>query len=288
MLADKLYDAVNANGHVCVGLDTEITYLPENYLKSFESEGEAIISFNKAIIDQTYDLAACYKVQIAYYEAMGLAGMRAYVETLRYLREKGCMIIGDIKRGDIQKTAGMYAKGHFQGDFEVDWVTLNAYMGVNDSLEPYLEYVDHHDKGIFVLIRTSNNGARDFQYMQDDTGKTLYTNVGEKLQALAEKHLAKCGFSGIGGVVGCTNNESGVALRNTVKNMFLLIPGYGAQGGGAKDVAPYLIHGNGGVVNASRGIITAYRKMGGNPLDFHHAARQATIQMRDEIWREIK
>jgi len=287
MIVDRLYDSVKAKGHVCVGLDTEFSYLPKSFADAFKTRGEAVFQFNKEIIDKTYENTACYKVQIAYYEALGLEGLKAYSETLRYIRKKGAISICDIKRGDIQKTAEMYAKAHLQGDFEGDFVTLNAYMGINDSLEPFLDYIANKEKGIFVLVRTSNQGAKDFQYIKDQNGEFLYTTVGEKLQQLAQQYMGECGFSSIGGVVGCTNNEEGIQLRNRIKNLFLLIPGYGAQGGGARDVVPYLINGNGGVVNSSRGIITAYKNDPSNPSDFADAARKAVIKMRDEIWGEL-
>jgi orotidine-5'-phosphate decarboxylase len=288
MIVERMFEAVKNQGHVCVGLDTEFSYLPESFANAFKTRGEAIFQFNKEIIDKTSDIAACYKVQIAYYEALGLEGLRAYSDTLKYINKKGAISICDIKRGDIQKTAEMYAKAHFEGDFEGDFVTLNAYMGINDSLEPFLDYIANKEKGIFVLIRTSNQGARDFQYIRDQDGEFLYTTVGEKLQQLAQQYMGECGFSSIGGVVGCTNNEEGIRLRSKIKNLFLLIPGYGAQGGGARDVVPYLINGNGGVVNSSRGIITAYKSDHTSPLDFADAARKAVIKMRDDIWGELK
>ncbi|SHI35649.1 orotidine-5'-phosphate decarboxylase [Dethiosulfatibacter aminovorans DSM 17477] len=288
MIVDKLYRAVEEKGHVCVGLDTDYSYLPSAFASRFETKGEAIFEFNKEIIDRTHDKAACFKVQVAYYEALGLEGLKAYSDTLKYIKEKGSISICDIKRGDIMKTAEMYAKAHFTGDFEGDFITLNAYMGVNDSLEPFLDYIKNQDKGIFVLVRTSNQGARDFQYIKNEEGKYLYSSVGEKLQELSQDYLGECGFSSIGGVVGCTNNEEGIKLREEIKSMFLLIPGYGAQGGGAKDVVPYLINGNGGVVNSSRGIITAYKKDGSDPMDFAKAAERATVKMRDEIREELK
>ncbi|MDP3387902.1 MAG: orotidine-5'-phosphate decarboxylase [Eubacteriales bacterium] len=288
MIVERIFEAVKNQGHVCVGLDTELSYLPKGFADSFKTRGDAIFQFNKEIIDKTSDIAACYKVQIAYYEALGLEGLKAYSDTLRYMKQKNAISICDIKRGDIQKTAEMYAKGHFEGDFEGDFITLNAYMGINDSLEPFLDYIANKEKGIFVLIRTSNLGAKDFQYIKDQNGEYLYTIIAEKLQKLAQQYIGKCGFSSIGGVVGCTNNEEGIQLRNKIKNLFLLIPGYGAQGGGAEDVVPYMINGNGGVVNSSRGIITAYKNEGTNPNDFAEASRRAVLKMRDDIWRAIQ
>ena len=160
---DKLFDAVAARGPVCVGLDTDISYLPADFVKSELTAGENLVRFNKAIIEATKAQAGCFKVQVAYYEALGLDGLRAYAETLRMVREAGVPVIADIKRGDIAKTSEMYAKGHFEGDFEADYVTLAPYMGL-DSIQPYMSYVKEKGKGLFVLVRTSNPGAKDFEY----------------------------------------------------------------------------------------------------------------------------
>lgn len=288
MIADKLFKQVEEKGHVCLGLDTDYSYLPAGFAEKFDSAGEAIYNFNKEIIDATWDVVACYKVQIAYYEALGLEGLKAYADTLKYIKEKGSVSIADIKRGDIAKTAEMYAAAHFTGDFEADFVTLNAYMGINDSIEPFLKYVKENDKGIFVLVRTSNKGARDFQFIKDKNGVTLYETVGERLEAMAQENTGKFGFSSIGAVVGATNNEEGAALRNKMKSVFLLIPGYGAQGGKAEDIAVYLINGNGAVVNSSRGILLAYTKEENGHNDFAMCARREAIRMRDDILSHIK
>ena len=156
---DKLYESVAANGPVCVGLDTEISYLPTT--DTARTAGENVVAFNRALIDATKGVAGCYKVQIAYYESLGLDGMRAYAETLKMARATGLPVIADIKRGDIAKTAEMYAKAHFTGDFEADIITLAPYMGL-DSISPYLPYCAEQGKGVFVLCRTSNPGAKDF------------------------------------------------------------------------------------------------------------------------------
>jgi orotidine-5'-phosphate decarboxylase len=288
MIADKLFDAVKNQGPVCVGLDTDYNIIPHEFSKNYKTKGEAVYHFNKEIIERTYDIVACFKPQIAYYEALGLEGLKAYSKTLKYIKKKGCLSIGDIKRGDISKTAEMYAKAHFEGDFEGDMVTLNAYMGINDSIEPFLDYVKDKDKGIFVLARTSNKGAKDFQYLKNEQGEYLYESVAKALQNLSQDYIGNCGFSSVGAVVGCTNNEEGRKLRKQMSSLFFLIPGYGAQGGGAKDVIPYLINGNGGVVNSSRGIIGAYKNCDINPLDFGLASREAVIHMRDEIRAELK
>jgi len=288
MIVDKLYERVEEKGHVCLGLDTDYSYIPNWFAESFNSKGEAVYNFNKEIIDKTYDSVACFKVQIAYYEALGLEGMKAYKKTLDYIKKKNTLVISDVKRGDIFKTAEMYAQGHFQGDFETDYITVNSYMGLNDSIEPFLPYIENKDKGVFVLVRTSNKGANDFQYIKNSQGKPVYELVGEKLNQLAGEYMGKYGFSSIGGVVGCTNNEESKKLRSKIKNLFLLIPGFGAQGGGAKDVVPYFIDGNGGVVNSSRGLLLAYKKEDDGYKNFAKASKKAVVVMRDSIIKELR
>lgn len=283
MIVDKLFEHVKERGHVCIGLDTDYSYLPTLYAKQIKSKCEAIYNFNKEIIDATCDLAACYKVQIAYYEAMGIEGLKVYSDTLKYIKEKGQISIADIKRGDISKTAEMYAEGHFSGDFEADFVTLSPYMGINDSIEPFLKYIKENEKGIFVLVRTSNQGAKDFQYIKDEKGQCLYESVADIVERLAEDNIGSCGFSSIGSVVGATNNEESEALRKRLKTSFLLIPGYGAQGGRAEDIKAYLVDGNGAVVNSSRGILLAYKKENDGENNFALCARNEVIRMRDDI-----
>jgi orotidine-5'-phosphate decarboxylase len=287
MIIDKLFKTVEEKGHVCVGLDTDLSYIPNTFLNKFGSLEDAIFEFNKAIIDETIDVAACYKPQIAYYEALGISGLIAYKKTLEYIKLKGGISIGDIKRGDISKTAEMYAKAHFEGDFEADFITLSPYMGL-DSIEPYLPYIKEKEKGVFLLIRTSNKGAKDIQYIDTLEGKKVFDSVGKKIQNLGKECIGECGYSSIGGVVGCTHVEEGVELRNKLNSMFFLIPGYGAQGGKAEDVALYLKEGNGGVVNSSRGIMLAYKKHEDGEANFAKYARKEVIRMRDEILRAIR
>ena len=279
---DKLFASVAQKGHVCVGLDTDVTYLPEALAQQFPSTEDGLFAFNKAIIDSTLDVSACYKVQIAYYEAYGMAGLRAYARTLAYLREKNAVTIADIKRGDIAKTAEMYAKAHFTGEFEADFITLSPYMGL-DSLSPYLPYIKDNGKGVFVLIRTSNEGAKDIEYLPTENGKRVYHVVGEKLQTLGKDFIGECGYSAIGGVMGCTHPDEAAEIRNMLNTTFFLIPGYGAQGGKAEDIAKYLHNGNGGVVNSSRGILLAYRKQENGAAHFADCARAEAIRMRDDI-----
>ena len=285
-IIDKLYDRVEERGVVCVGLDTALDYVPE-HIKNGRTPGEAIFEFNKQIIDSTYDVAACFKVQIAYYEALGLEGLTAYKKTLEYLREKDEIIIADIKRGDIAATAKMYAKAHFEGDFEADFITLSPYMGM-DSIEPYMPYLESGKKGVFSLVRTSNPGAEDIEYLDTTDNKKVYEIVADKITELGEKCTGKCGYTAIGGVIGCTHVDEGKKIRANYNKMFFLIPGYGAQGGTAEDVALYLNNGNGGVVNSSRGILLAYKKAGRREEDFAVCAREEAIKMRDAIRNAVK
>lgn len=284
-IIDKLYDRVEKRGVVCVGLDTALSYVPD-HIKEGRTAGEAIFEFNKQIIDATIDVASCFKVQIAYYEALGLEGLTAYKNTLDYLREKDEIIIADIKRGDIAATATMYAKAHFEGDFEADFITLSPYMGM-DSIEPYLPYLEKGNKGVFSLVRTSNPGAEDIEYLDTTENKKVYEVVADKITEMGKNLKGECGYTAIGGVIGCTHVEEGKKIRANYNNMFFLIPGYGAQGGTAEDVALYLNNGNGGVVNSSRGILLAYKKEN-REKEFALCAREEAIKMRDAIRSAVK
>jgi orotidine-5'-phosphate decarboxylase len=284
-IIDKLYDRIEKRGVVCVGLDTALSYVPE-HIKEGRTSSEAIFEFNKQIIDATYDVSACFKVQIAYYEALGLEGLIAYKKTLEYLREKDEIIIADIKRGDIAATATMYAKAHFEGDFEADFITLSPYMGM-DSIEPYLPYLEKGNKGVFCLVRTSNPGAEDIEYLDTAENKKVYEVVADKITEMSKNIVGECGYTAIGGVIGCTHVEEGKKIRSNYNNMFFLIPGYGAQGGTAQDVALYLNNGNGGVVNSSRGILLAYKKEN-REKEFALCAREEAIKMRDAIIKAVK
>ncbi|MBU3195598.1 orotidine-5'-phosphate decarboxylase [Clostridium algidicarnis] len=279
-IMDKLYKKVEERGNTCVGLDTSLDYIPSSIKRKFTNYEDMIFNFNKEIIDSTFDKVACFKLQIAYYEAQGIEGLRAYSKTLKYIKEKDSLAIGDIKRGDIKDTAKMYAKAHFEGDLECDFITLNPYMGM-DSIEPYLPYMKKGDKGVFILLRTSNKGAKDIQYIESRNGKRVYDIMGEKISYMGKDYIGEKGYSQIGAVVGCTHIEEGKDLREKLNNTFFLIPGYGAQGGNAKDVAIYLNKGNGGVVNSSRKIILAYKEHKGEDVGFY--ARQEVMRMNDEI-----
>lgn len=266
MQIDRLYEAVAERGPVCVGLDTDYSYLPADFVRTTLSRGENIFNFNKAVIEATKGVAGCYKVQIAYYEALGLEGLLAYKSTLNYLRDAGLVAIADIKRGDIAKTAELYAKAHLDGEFEADFVTLSPYMGL-DSILPYAKYMEEKGKGVFALCRTSNPGAKDFEYETLADGRHVYDLVGDKLNELGKNYLGAHGYSSIGLVIGGTHIEEAKEIRAKYRDTFFLIPGYGAQGGKAEDIAQYLAGGNGGTVNSSRAILLAYKKQPGTAFD---------------------
>lgn len=284
MIIDRLHKEVKEKGNVCVGLDTHLDYIPEEMKKSYGNTGEIIFQFNKRIIDCTEDITAIYKLQIAYYESYGIEGLKAYKRTLEYLKDINALSIGDVKRGDIATTADMYAKAHFEGDFATDFITINPYMGF-DSITPYLKYLDEGNKGIFVLLRTSNSGAKDIEYL-DVNGESLYYHIGDKLEEMGSKYIGKSGYSLIGSVVGGTHIDEAIEIRERYKNMYFLIPGYGAQGARGKDVKLYLNKKNGGVVNSSRGIITAYKKYEDGYENFDKYTREAVLSMREDIGHE--
>ena len=195
MLIDRLYETVEKKGFVCVGLDSSIDYVPEKIKRKYLNIEDIIFNYNKEIIDATSDISAIYKLQIAYYEALGIEGLKAYKKTLEYIKSTGNLSIADIKRGDISNTAEQYAKAHFSGDFETDFITVNPYMGF-DSITPYFPYLESKNKGIFVLIRTSNPGAKDIEYLNVGD-EYLYCKIGDKLCEMSEKlfnipEMSKC------------------------------------------------------------------------------------------------
>jgi orotidine-5'-phosphate decarboxylase len=285
MIIDRLYAAVEDRGPVCVGLDTSTRLLPRTLAEKLPTS-EAILSFNRGIIDATLDIAACYKVQIAHYEALGVEGLACYSSTIEYARDRGALVIGDIKRGDIAATGEMYARAHLAGDFEADFVTVNPYMGA-DVIGPYLPYLQDRNKGIFVLVRTSNPSASDFQDLTCPE-EPLFIHVARRLDQWGKAHIGQSGYSLIGGVVGATTPEELAMVRKFCPTLFLLVPGYGAQGGSGRDVAPAFIDGNGAVVNAARSIIGAHRDKPDGDTRFAEYAREATLAMREDIRQWIK
>lgn len=260
-----LQELAAERGPLCVGLDTDPSYLPESVIKAVGSAEEAVLAYNKEIIRRVASdkSACCCKVQIAYYEAMGLKGMKVYAETLKAVRNSGLIAISDIKRGDIAATADAYARAHFSGDFETDIITINPYMGF-DTLRPFTNYSapDKGGKGAFVLLCTSNPGMTDIEHQELKSGGLLLEKVGNEIASINGEYKSNyaeqtCGP--IGAVVGATQEKDARALRDKYPETFFLIPGYGAQGGAAK-IAATLLDRCGGTVNSSRGILCAWKK----------------------------
>jgi orotidine-5'-phosphate decarboxylase len=280
MIMDQLYSRCLAKGPICLGLDTREGFLPEYLQKKDWSTAEKILEFNKKIIEATSDVVACYKVQIACYEALGLEGLKTYSQTLKAIKKAGNISVADIKRGDISSTAKMYAQGHYEGDFEADILTINAYMG-EDAVSPYYEYLTDNNKGMFVLLRTSNPSSVDLQELKVE-GEDLYFTMAEKIDQWGQGFIGESGFSSIGAVVGLTYPEEFFNIQKRMKNTFFLVPGYGAQGGTGKDISEILKVSRCAVVNSSRGLITAHQ---GKCEDenFAQCIREKTLLMKEDI-----
>ena len=293
MITDKLIDGIIAmQNPTCVGLDTLFDYLPDDMragAKTFDDVAERVLEFNKKIIDSVYDIVPSVKVQIAYYEMYGVAGMKAYYETLKYAAEKGLVVIADAKRNDIGSTAGCYAKA-FLGETQVnneiikafpsDYVTVNGYLG-SDGIVPFVEQCEKYNKGIFVLVKTSNPSGAEIQNMVLDNGMPMYEYVGGLVEKWGESTIGQYGYSAVGAVVGATHPTEAARLRAVLPHTFFLIPGYGAQGGNAEMLKScFGANGLGGVVNNSRGILCAYKKNGGT---YYDAAREACVAMQKDL-----
>ena len=263
------------NAPIVVGLDPMLNYIPEHVQKkafaefgeTLEGAAEAIWQFNKEIVDKTYDLIPAVKPQIAMYEQFGIPGLEAFKKTVDYCKEKGLVVIGDIKRGDIGSTSAAYAVGHLghvqvgsksYAPFDEDFVTVNPYLG-SDGVNPFIDICKEENKGLFILVKTSNPSSREFQDQLID-GRPLYELVGEKVAAWGEAHMGD-EYSYIGAVVGATYPEMGKVLRKVMPKSYILVPGYGAQGGQGKDLVHFFNEdGLGAIVNSSRGIIAAYKQ----------------------------
>lgn len=286
---------------IVVGLDPMLSYIPNQVKeKAFSEKGEtlagaaeAIWQFNKAIVDATYDLIPAVKPQIAMYEQFGIEGLITFKKTVDYCKEKDLVVIGDIKRGDIGSTSAAYATGHlgkvtigsnsYYG-FDEDFATVNPYLG-SDGVVPFIDVCKEENKGLFILVKTSNPSSGEFQD-QLVNGKPLYELVGEKVAEWGELHMGSS-YSYIGAVVGATYPEMGKVLRKIMPKTYILVPGYGAQGGKAEDLVHYFNKdGLGAIVNSSRGIIAAYKQAGYEkfgPEAYADASRQAVIDMREDI-----
>ncbi|MDD3539165.1 MAG: orotidine-5'-phosphate decarboxylase [Atribacterota bacterium] len=281
MIIDKLYEEA-LRSPVCVGLDFRFSLLPEYLKEASMSLEDKIFKYNRHLVEATKDLVACYKLQIACYEALGIEGLQAYSRTVQYIRDSKKIVIGDVKRGDVESTAEYYAQAHFTGDFEVDLVTMNPYLG-KDSISPYFKYLETGEKGIFVLIHTSNESSRDFQELKVE-GESLYMKVAQKVNEWGEPFIGASGLSLIGGVAGLTFPEDMIRIWQACPHAFFLIPGYGIQGGKSIDLSPLLKGKRRFVINSSRDIIGAHK---GIKEDHHFAecAREKVQMMKEDIFK---
>ncbi len=293
MITDALIERiVGMKNPTCVGLDTSFDYLPDEMraeVKDFAGAAERIFDFNKTLIDRLYDVVPSVKVQIAYYEMYGAPGLKAFEETLRYAAEKGLIVIADAKRNDIGSTAACYSsaflgetnvEGNALRAFPADFLTVNAYLGT-DGIAPFVDDCKKRDRGIFVLVKTSNPSSGELQNKLLADGTPVYEYMGALVEKWGEGTEGKYGYSAVGAVVGATHPEEAARLRKLLPHTFFLIPGYGAQGGNAQMLkCCFGADGLGGVVNNSRGILCAYRKRGGT---YYDAARAAALDMQRDL-----
>ncbi len=280
MIIDRLWARVKERGPICVGLDPSEDVYPPGFGAEFPSPAEAALRFCQEIAAATGDLVACFKVQIAHFEALGVDGLRAYRDLLRQLRGEGHLVIGDAKRGDIASTAAHYARAHLGGEFAADFLTVNAYFGF-DAVAPFLPYLESGEHGLFVLVRTSNPSAGEFQDVPV-AGRPLYVHVAERVALWGEPYRRSSGYSLLGAVVGA-GREVLAYLRPRFPSLFFLVPGYGAQGGRAEDVAPAFREGNGAVVVAARSVLAAHRGKPAPLEGFPRYAREAVQAMAEDL-----
>lgn len=301
-MIEKLVERIKKlEAPIVVGLDPTLNSVPGFLLdkainekgETLEAAADAIFEFNKKIVDAVYDLIPAVKPQIAMYEQFGIPGLMAFKKTLDYCHEKGLLVIGDAKRGDIGSTSTAYAIGHIGkvkvgsteiAPFDEDFLTINPYMG-SDSVVPFVEECKKYDKGLFILVKTSNPSSGEFQD-QKVGKKAVYELVGKKVDEWGAE-LVRNGYSDVGAVVGATYPEMGEVLREIMPKAYILVPGYGAQGGTAAELKPFFNKdGLGAIVNSSRGIIAAYKQekyAEYGAEGFAEAARAAVIDMKNDI-----
>ena len=301
-MINKLVEKIKKlNAPIVVGLDPMLNYIPEHvqkkafaeYGETLEGAAEAIWQFNKEIIDKTYDIIPAVKPQIAMYEQFGIPGIIAFERTVKYAKEKNLVVIGDVKRGDIGSTSAAYAVAHLGkvnvgsktfAAFDEDFATVNPYLG-SDGIKPFIDVCKEEKKGIFILVKTSNPSSGEFQDRVID-GRPLYEWVGEKVNEWGADCMGD-GYSYVGAVVGATYPEMGRTLRKIMPKSFILVPGYGAQGGKGADLVDFFNEdGLGAIVNSSRGIIAAYKNAKYENFgaeNFGDASRASVVDMVDDI-----
>ena len=302
-MIERLNEKIKKTGApIVVGLDPTLAFVPkfiqdkafEEFGQTLEGAGEAIWQFNKAIVDAVYDLIPAVKPQVAMYEQFGIPGLIAFKKTIDYCHEKGLIVIGDVKRGDIGSTCEAYAAGHIGkvtiGDksycpFDEDFVTVNPYLG-SDGIKPFLKACKENDRGIFVLVKTSNPSSGELQDLTTKAEKTIYETVGAMVDQWGSE-LLHGDYSDVGAVVGATYPEMGAALRKVMPKACILVPGYGAQGGKGADLVHFFnADGLGAIINSSRGIIAAYKSekyASYGEAAFADASRAAVLDMKEDI-----
>ncbi|MBQ2676698.1 MAG: orotidine-5'-phosphate decarboxylase [Clostridia bacterium] len=300
MSFDRLIKKIDEmNNPTVAGLDPKLDFIPQfikdecekKYGKTLEAAAEALLTFNKGLIDALYDIVPAVKPQCAYYEMYGWQGMRALYETIKYAKSKGMFVITDGKRNDIGTTMEAYAKAHLGNvdvfgesvaPFDGDALTVNGYLG-SDGINPLLDICKKDDKGIFVLVKTSNPSSGELQDRKIDD-KSVYESMGEMCENWGSDNIGEYGYNCVGAVVGATYPEQLVELRAKLPHTFFLVPGYGAQGAGAADIkGAFDENGRGAIINSSRGIMCAYKKFEFDEKDYAAAARKEAIRMRDEL-----
>lgn len=301
---DKLINKIKeTNNPTVMGLDPRYDMIPESirtkYSEDIEGACKAILEFNKELIDSVYDIVPAVKPQIAFYEMFGIEGIKVFNETCKYAKQKGMIIIADVKRGDIGSTAAGYSNAYLGktpiGEekvsiYDVDFVTVNPYLGI-DGVKPFIDDCKEYGKGIFILVKTSNKSSGELQDLKLENGTTIYEKVAELVNSWGEDLVGEYGYSSVGAVVGATYPIQIKELREIMPKTYFLIPGYGAQGGKAEDIALGFKDGIGGIVNASRSLMAAYKsdrwKDKYSEKEFGKATRAEAIRMRDELNEEI-
>ena len=303
---DRLIDKIKqTNNPTVMGLDPRFDMLPkcvtDKYDKTLEGVSKAILEYNKALIDETCDIIPAVKPQIAFYEMFGIPGLEAFKETCKYAKEKGMIVIADIKRGDIGSTAQGYSNAflgktkigdHEESIFDVDFVTVNPYMGT-DCVKPFIEDCKKYNKGLFILVKTSNPSSGELQDLKLENGKEVYMQVADLVEKWGEDLVGKYGYSSVSAVVGATYPEQLEQIRSKAPHTYFLIPGYGAQGGKAEDIAlGFDKNGLGGIVNASRSLMCAYKseiwKNQFTEEEYAKATRAEALRMKEELQTAIK
>lgn len=293
MIVDSLIEKIiQKQSPIAVGLDTELAYLPQEMREGIDgcaAASEAILKFNRKLIDSVCDLVPAVKLQIAYYEQYGRDGLVCYAETAKCAKEHDLIVIGDCKRNDIGSTAARYSAAYLGrtkigeksvAAYDLDFLTVNGYLG-SDGITPFLDDCKNYDKAVFVLVKTSNPSSGELQNLKLADGRTVYECMGDMVEHWGENMRGMYGYSAVGAVVGATYPAESKVLRERMKHTFFLIPGYGAQGGNAEMLKNcFTAGGMGGIVNNSRGILCAYQKRGGT---YYDAARAAVSEMKADL-----